>query len=63
MSKNINQEYCTHDYWLDYPRQIMVKIDSIDCLSEEDKQSIRQGKSASKYIGSYMQYFYPIIGG
>ena len=59
----IDQVYCTNDYWFDYPRIDRVKIDSVKCLTKEDKKKIRSGETISKEDrgGSYTQYFKPII--
>jgi hypothetical protein len=57
----VDQVYCTNDYWLDYPRKDRVKIDNVKCLTDEDKAKIRAGESVSKSDRrGYRQSFDPI---
>lgn len=54
-----------NDYWLDYPRQEMVKIKNTPLDSNEIEKLI-SGQTIAKPDrgGSYTQYFIPIpIGG
>lgn len=62
MKRVIDQEYCTNDYWCDYPRQVRKRIDDCD-LTADQKEKIRKGESvsASDRNGTYRQYYYPII--
>lgn len=57
-----SREFCMNDYWLDYPRNEMVKI--ADCnLTNEQKEKLFRGEtvSAPDRGGSYTQYYKPIV--
>lgn len=56
-----DEEYCIHDYWLDYPRKDKALID--DWLTEKEKEKLLSGHTIAKPDrgGSYTQYFRPIF--
>lgn len=60
--RTYSKEYCMNDYWLDYTREEMVKIE--DCnLTQEQKEKLFKGEivSAPDRGGSYTQYYKPIV--
>jgi hypothetical protein len=63
MAKDIDQNDCIRDYWLDFPRQDKVRIDGQSILTGADRRRLREGKSVSKLIPNteYTEYYLPII--
>ena len=59
----IDQEYCIHDYWLDYPRKDRVKINDLILLTDDEKSRLRKGEMIAKPDrgGSYTQYYKPMF--
>lgn len=60
--KTFSKTHCMNDYWLDYPRNEMVKIKDTSLDKNEIKRLIT-GEIISKPDrgGSYTQYFRPIV--
>ena len=58
----VDQVYCIHDYWFNYPRQNRVKIDKVEGLTVEERETIRSEEIVAKKHGtSYTQYYHPIL--